>query len=322
MAAWWADGAPHRLRAHLQPPGRGLRAGDRRRHRPVAVVRGTGPRAARPRRGRAQRGRRQLLDGDLNGGHQARARRPWRLGRHMPVETTDLFVPFLRDNGFEVSVSDSTAVYADESVMADVDLIVQVVTMSTIADDEFAGLQRAVSAVPGSRGGTVGIADAFRNTADYLHMVGGSSPTTPANTRRSASASSRQLHPVHGAHHRGRARAPRHAGHRGLRPRDRAVLGALRRVTTTCWRPPRRRHGLRRLEPTRDRARDLDPAVGRGPRVRLGARARLEVVESRATPHDHREGSAVGSPLKGRRHRRRQHQSAVLRALPACRGSP
>ncbi|WP_439693893.1 ThuA domain-containing protein [Curtobacterium sp. SP.BCo] len=92
---------------------------------------------------------------------------------HQPVETTDLFVPFLRDNGFDVHVSDSTAVYADESVMADVDLIVQVVTMSTIADDEFAGLQRAVLGGAGLAGWHGGIADAFRNTADYLHMVGG-----------------------------------------------------------------------------------------------------------------------------------------------------
>jgi type 1 glutamine amidotransferase len=92
---------------------------------------------------------------------------------HQPVETTDSFVPFLRDNGFDVQVSDSTAVYADEAVMAPVDLIVQVVTMSTIADDEFAGLQRAVLRGTGLAGWHGGIADAFRNTADYLHMIGG-----------------------------------------------------------------------------------------------------------------------------------------------------
>ncbi|KQS08954.1 hypothetical protein ASG04_08605 [Curtobacterium sp. Leaf183] len=92
---------------------------------------------------------------------------------HQPVETTDAFVPFLRDNGFDVAVHDSTAVYADAAVMDTVDLIVQVVTMSTIADDEFAGLQRAVLGGAGLAGWHGGIADAFRNTADYLHMVGG-----------------------------------------------------------------------------------------------------------------------------------------------------
>ncbi|WP_420366557.1 ThuA domain-containing protein [Curtobacterium sp. L3-7] len=92
---------------------------------------------------------------------------------HMPVETTDAMLPFLRDNGFDVLVSDSTAVYADAAVMDGVDLIVQVVTMSTIADDEFAGLQRAVLGGTGLAGWHGGIADAFRNTADYLHMIGG-----------------------------------------------------------------------------------------------------------------------------------------------------
>ena len=92
---------------------------------------------------------------------------------HQPVETTDLFLPFLRDNGFDVQVSESTAVYADADVMDTVDLIVQVVTMSTIADDEFAGLQRAVLHGAGLAGWHGGIADAFRNTADYLHMIGG-----------------------------------------------------------------------------------------------------------------------------------------------------
>ncbi|MFJ3385128.1 MULTISPECIES: ThuA domain-containing protein [unclassified Curtobacterium] len=92
---------------------------------------------------------------------------------HQPVETTDAFVPFLREHGFDVRIEDSTAVYADASVMDTVDLVVQVVTMSTIADDEFAGLQRAVLAGTGLAGWHGGIADAFRNTADYLHMIGG-----------------------------------------------------------------------------------------------------------------------------------------------------
>ncbi len=110
---------------------------------------------------------------------------------HMPVETTDLFIPFLRDNGFDVQVSESTAVYADESAMADVDLIVQIVTMSTIADDEFAGLQEAVLGGAGLAGWHGGIADAFRNTADYLHMVGGQFAHHAAKPRQNGPASSR-----------------------------------------------------------------------------------------------------------------------------------
>ena len=92
---------------------------------------------------------------------------------HMPVETTDLFVPFLRENGFDVRVEEGTRVYADESFMPTVDLVVQVNTMSSIEQDEFAGLQRAVLGGAGMAGWHGGIADAYRDNADYLHMIGG-----------------------------------------------------------------------------------------------------------------------------------------------------
>ncbi|MFJ3489462.1 ThuA domain-containing protein [Leifsonia aquatica] len=92
---------------------------------------------------------------------------------HMPVETTDLFIPFLEANGFTVRVEDSPAVYADEPFMDTVDLIVQINTMSTIEPAELAGLRRAVLNGAGLAGWHGGIADAYRNSADYLHMIGG-----------------------------------------------------------------------------------------------------------------------------------------------------
>ncbi|WP_348786668.1 ThuA domain-containing protein [Leifsonia sp. NPDC080035] len=92
---------------------------------------------------------------------------------HMPVETTDLFVPFLREHGFDVRVEEGTRVYADRGLMDTVDLVVQVNTMSSIQDDEFAGLQRAVLGGAGMAGWHGGIADAYRDNADYLHMIGG-----------------------------------------------------------------------------------------------------------------------------------------------------
>lgn len=92
---------------------------------------------------------------------------------HQPVETTDLFIPFLQDHGFAVRVEGSSAVYADQEYMDTVDLIVQVNTMTTIAADEFAGLQRAVLNGTGLAGWHGGIADSYRDNADYLHMIGG-----------------------------------------------------------------------------------------------------------------------------------------------------
>ena len=92
---------------------------------------------------------------------------------HEPVQTTDSFVPFLTDNGYRVRVEDNTKIYADADYLATVDLIVQVVTMSTIERDEIKGLRAAVAAGTGLAGWHGGIADSYRNEADYLQLVGG-----------------------------------------------------------------------------------------------------------------------------------------------------
>jgi len=92
---------------------------------------------------------------------------------HMPIETTDLFIPFLEAAGFQLRVEETPAVYADAAYMRTVDLIVQNNTMSTIERDEFAGLQAAIVNGAGMGGWHGGIADSYRNNADYLHMIGG-----------------------------------------------------------------------------------------------------------------------------------------------------
>ena len=98
---------------------------------------------------------------------------------HEPVAATDLFIPFLEENGFEVRVEDSPAVYADGDYLATVDLIVQVNTMATIQDAEFQGLRRAIENGTGFTGWHGGIADSFRASSDYLQLVGGQFATHP-----------------------------------------------------------------------------------------------------------------------------------------------
>jgi type 1 glutamine amidotransferase len=92
---------------------------------------------------------------------------------HQPKETTAVFIPFLEQNGFAVRIEDSTAIYTDADYLATVDLIVQVNTMNTIEKDEFAGLEAAVLSGTGMAGWHGGIADSYRDNADYLHMIGG-----------------------------------------------------------------------------------------------------------------------------------------------------
>jgi type 1 glutamine amidotransferase len=92
---------------------------------------------------------------------------------HQPVEATDRFIPHLEENGFQVRVEDSSKVYADAEYMAGVDLVMQCVTMSTIEKPELAGLTAAVANGTGLAGWHGGIADSYRNSSDYLHMIGG-----------------------------------------------------------------------------------------------------------------------------------------------------
>ena len=92
---------------------------------------------------------------------------------HQPVEATDLFVPHLQAHGFQVDLHDSPAPYADAAYMAGVDLVVQCMTMSTIERDELAGLRAAVAAGTGMAGWHGGIADSYRNSSDYLQLIGG-----------------------------------------------------------------------------------------------------------------------------------------------------
>lgn len=103
---------------------------------------------------------------------------------HQPVETTDSFLPFLAEHGYEVRVEDSTAVYADADYLAGVDVIVQTVTMSTIEGAELSGLIAAVTAGTGLAGWHGGIADSYRNSSDYLQLIGGQFATHPPKAPR------------------------------------------------------------------------------------------------------------------------------------------
>lgn len=99
---------------------------------------------------------------------------------HRPVEATDMFIPFLQEQGFEVRIEDSNEIYADETVMDATDLILQSVTMSEISGDALKGLRRAVERGTGMAGWHGGIADSYRNSSDYLQLIGGQFATHPS----------------------------------------------------------------------------------------------------------------------------------------------
>lgn len=92
---------------------------------------------------------------------------------HEPKESVDLFVPWLKSEGAEVSISDNLDSYLDEDLMQSLDLIVQIWTMGTITNEQEKALLAAVKRGVGLAGWHGGTGDSFRNNTEYQFMVGG-----------------------------------------------------------------------------------------------------------------------------------------------------
>ncbi len=92
---------------------------------------------------------------------------------HDPVPSRDLFVPWLKSEGADVTVSDSLDIYLDEDLMSSLDLVVQIWTMGQITGDQEKGLLNAIRNGCGIAGWHGGLGDSFRNNVEYQFMVGG-----------------------------------------------------------------------------------------------------------------------------------------------------
>ncbi|MDR0422907.1 MAG: ThuA domain-containing protein [Proteiniphilum sp.] len=92
---------------------------------------------------------------------------------HEPEKCRDLFVPWLRAEGAEVTVSDRLDCYEDAALMADVDLIIQHFTQGEISGAQERGLREAVRRGAGLAGWHGGTGDSFRNNVDFQYMIGG-----------------------------------------------------------------------------------------------------------------------------------------------------
>lgn len=91
---------------------------------------------------------------------------------HQPVEATEFFLPFLSENGYDYEIFESPEVYLDEERMAATDLIIQCMTKSSIERDQTMGLRAAIEAGTGFAGWHGGIADSYRDSEEYLHLMG------------------------------------------------------------------------------------------------------------------------------------------------------
>jgi hypothetical protein len=100
---------------------------------------------------------------------------------HTPKASVDVFAPLLAARGFEVTVADNMAGYADKELMAAQDLIVPCWTMGKIEKAQADGLLAAVRAGAGIAGWHGGIIDSFREHTEYQWMTGGQWVAHPGN---------------------------------------------------------------------------------------------------------------------------------------------
>jgi len=94
-------------------------------------------------------------------------------GGHEPEKCRDIFVPWLREEGAEVIVSNTLDSYLDEKLMGSIDLVIQSWTMGQITGDQERALLRAIKGGVGLAGWHGGTGDSFRNNTEYQFMVGG-----------------------------------------------------------------------------------------------------------------------------------------------------
>ena len=92
---------------------------------------------------------------------------------HEPVPCADIFVQWLKQKGFRVTVSDTLDIYTNPRRMGRFDVIVPVWTMGEITPEQSAGLRKAVLAGAGLAGWHGGMCDAFRADTEYQFMTGG-----------------------------------------------------------------------------------------------------------------------------------------------------
>jgi type 1 glutamine amidotransferase len=91
---------------------------------------------------------------------------------HEPEEGARMVGEMLERHGFKVYVEDTTEAFADPAI-ADMSLVVPIVTMAKIEKEEVENLDAAVRGGVGLAGYHGGMCDAFRDSIDYHFICGG-----------------------------------------------------------------------------------------------------------------------------------------------------
>lgn len=100
---------------------------------------------------------------------------------HEPEQVAAIFERILKEEQFEVEVSDTLEAYADAEKLLGLDLIVPLWTMGQIEQELVNNVSAAVQSGVGLAGLHGGMCDAFRNNVDWQFMTGGQWVAHPGN---------------------------------------------------------------------------------------------------------------------------------------------
>jgi len=100
---------------------------------------------------------------------------------HQPQEVAEIFSGILREQYFEVEVSDTLDSLLDAEKLLGLNLIVPVWTMGEIKPEQANPLLAAIKSGVGISGCHGGMGDSFRNHTEYQYMVGGQWVAHPGN---------------------------------------------------------------------------------------------------------------------------------------------
>lgn len=92
---------------------------------------------------------------------------------HEPLLTSKRFAGLLKEEGFEVVISDSLDCLADLNVLMQQDLLVACWTMGEIENDYVQNVAKAVGAGVGLAGCHGGMCDSFRQNTEWQFITGG-----------------------------------------------------------------------------------------------------------------------------------------------------
>ena len=100
---------------------------------------------------------------------------------HEPVQVADVFARVLREEGFEVKISDTLDTLLDKEYLQSLHLFVPQWTMGTITPEQCEAASLAVASGVGLAGCHGGMCDSFRNDVNWQFMTGGQWVAHPGN---------------------------------------------------------------------------------------------------------------------------------------------